>query len=490
MLLLFNSIEFLLLFPVVVVFYYLIKQKYRWTLLLAASIIFYMAWNPIYIFLIFLTIMTTYAAGRLIEAASNKKHSKIVMIFNLLFNFGILFVFKYFNFFSESVHAIFANFGVNLVTPHSELLLPMGISFYTFQSIGYTIDVYRDEKCVEKHFGIYSLYILFFPQLVAGPIERSDSLIPQFKVKHYFNYDQATDGLRIMAIGFLKKIVIADNIAVYVNSVYNNVDGSNGFAMILATLLFAIQIYCDFSGYSDIAVGCAKVMGFELMENFKSPYFSKSVPEFWRRWHISLSSWFKDYLYIPLGGNRVGKFRSYFNILVVFVLSGIWHGANITFLVWGFLHSIYQMASKFTGGARQKFKTAIRLNQKNVFYNAFQTLFTLILICFAWIFFRSNTISDAFNIIGKIFSFDYGISEIFDSMEVFAKSVGTILSSSVVLACMLFLFIIDILKQKHDLNSLIKKRPVLIRWAVYFIVVGVLFFFRFTGAQSFIYFQF
>ncbi|MCK9163628.1 MAG: MBOAT family protein [Bacteroidales bacterium] len=352
-----------------------------------------MNWNPAYAILIFFSTFITYACSLLLEKyKENPRPKRLFLTLSLIINFGILFVFKYFNFLNESIFQVLELMNIRWTVPNFDLLLPVGISFYTFQAVGYTIDVYRGDIKAEKHFGIYALFVSFFPQLVAGPIERAKNLLPEFKEKHYIDFNRISSGFKIMLWGFFMKIVIADRLSIYVNAIYNNVDNHNGLSFILATLLFSIQIYCDFGGYSNIAIGTAKIMGFNLMTNFNRPYFALSIRDFWQRWHISLSTWFKDYLYISLGGNRVSRTRHLFNLFLTFLVSGIWHGANYTFVIWGGLHGIYQVVGVL--------KSKLVPNLKTI--KPIQMLITFGLVVFAWIFFRANTITDAFTIIKKI----------------------------------------------------------------------------------------
>ncbi|MFC1608484.1 MBOAT family O-acyltransferase [Candidatus Latescibacterota bacterium] len=335
---LFNSIHYFFFFPVIVAVFYSIPHRFRWMLLLAASYYFYMCWKPEYLVLILIATAVNYLAGLMMGAAASVKARKLYLVLSLSTSLGILFCFKYFNFFNESFRALFTRLNLLYDVQAFEVLLPVGISFFTFQALSYSIDVYRGDREPEKHPGIFALYVAFFPQLVAGPIERSTRLMPQFFKKVPFGCDRVTDGLKKILVGLFKKVVIADRLALYVDAVYNNQAQHSGSTLLLATIFFSFQIYCDFSGYSDIAIGSARVLGYELMENFKRPYLSRSVGEFWKRWHISLSTWFRDYLYIPLGGSRVAYWRRYTNIFIVFLISGLWHGANWTFVVWGALH--------------------------------------------------------------------------------------------------------------------------------------------------------
>ena len=341
---LFNSIDFLIFFPIVTIAYFLIPHKFRYLWLLAASYYFYMCWNPKYALLMATSTVITWASGILIDRVNNKKNKteqektkekKLWVALSFISNLAILFFFKYFDFALANVNAVLTQFNFELIQPAFDVVLPVGISFYTFQALSYTVDIYRKEIYAEKNILKYALFVSFFPQLVAGPIERSKNLLIQFNKENHFDYDRVKNGLLLMLWGFFMKLVIADRVAMVVDQVYNNYAQYAGFEIAIATVFFAIQIYCDFGSYSNIAIGAAQVMGFTLMENFRQPYFSKSVAEFWRRWHISLSSWFRDYLYIPLGGNRKGKVRKYINLMIVFLTSGLWHGASWHFVVWG-----------------------------------------------------------------------------------------------------------------------------------------------------------
>lgn len=361
-----------------------------------------MAFVPIYILILGFTIVIDYFAGIYIEKAEGKRR-KLFLIFSLVANVGVLAVFKYYNFLNENFSVLLKGFALENPIPYLSILLPIGLSFHTFQAMSYTIEVYRGHQNAERHFGIYSLYVMFYPQLVAGPIERPQNLLHQFREKYDFDYDRVVEGLKLMLWGLFKKLVIADRLAIYVNTVYNNPEHHSGYSFMLATVFFAIQIYCDFSGYSEIAIGAARVMGFKLMTNFNRPYFSKTISEFWKRWHISLSTWFKDYLYISLGGNRVSVPRWYMNLFIVFVVSGLWHGANWTYIIWGALNGFYLVFAIISQDQRTKFNKIIGLNKFPKIHKGLQILTTFILACFAWIFFRANNVHDAFLIVRKIF---------------------------------------------------------------------------------------
>lgn len=399
---LFNSLGFLIFFPIVATLYFITPKKIKRILLLISSCVFYMSYKPSYVLILFFLIIVDFAAGIFISKAKNKKRT-LFLILSISSNVLILSYFKYFNFLMENLSIALAQFGASPQLPNFSLLLPLGLSFHTFQSMSYTIEVYKKRQKAEKNFITYALYVMFFPQLVAGPIERPQQLLNQFNKHHVFDYKRVTTGLKIMAWGFFKKLVIADRLALFVNPVFNNSPYSQpGISFILATIFFSYQIYCDFSGYSDIAVGTAKVLGFNLVQNFKSPYFSKSPSEFWRRWHISLSSWFRDYVYIPLGGNRV-KFPVWsINILITFLLSGLWHGANWTFIIWGILHGLFLIVSRLFSVIFEKVKY-LNVILKYKIISLIRVFITFCLISFAWIFFRSSDLTQAIYISSNLF---------------------------------------------------------------------------------------
>ena len=397
---LFNSLQFVVFFPIVIILYFIIPHNKRWILLLIASYYFYMCWKVDYIILIMISTLIDYVCSNKMSKINEKPKRKKWLLISIFSNLGILFGFKYFNFFSQNIQTLFDNYNIFFEMPFFNVLLPVGISFYTFQTLSYTIDVYNNKTSAQKHLGVFAVYVSFFPQLVAGPIERSNHLLPQFFKKHDFNYLRVKAGFQKMLWGFFKKIVIADNLAILVDGVYNNLDNYSGLTLIVATIFFTFQIYCDFSGYSDIAIGTAKVMGFELRENFKRPYFSKSIREFWQRWHITLSTWFRDYVYIPLGGNRTVKWKWYYNLIITFLASGLWHGANWTFVIWGALHGSFLIFAIIFAQPKEKINQFIK--NRNIFLNKiFDVSITFILVAFAWIFFRSNNINDAIYVISN-----------------------------------------------------------------------------------------
>jgi D-alanyl-lipoteichoic acid acyltransferase DltB (MBOAT superfamily) len=495
---LFNSVEFLIFFPVVVVIYFATPHKYRWVLLLIASYYFYMSWKAEYLILIIISTLVDYFLAIQIGKTYNKLNRKILLVLSLTSNLGLLFAFKYFNFLNDSIRHIFNLFSLSYQVPGFDLLLPVGISFYTFQTLSYTIDVYRGKKEPEKHLGIFAVYVSFFPQLVAGPIERATNLIPQFHKKLDFDYERVTDGLKLMAWGFFKKLVIADRLAIMVNTVYNNPTQYEGIHFIVTTIFFAFQIYCDFSGYSDIAIGGAKVMGYKLMNNFDRPYSSKSIFEFWKRWHISLSTWFRDYLYIALGGNRVIKWRWYYNLFIVFLISGLWHGASWTFVIWGALNGFYLVFAIFTKEIRIKFVRLISLDRFPKLYKYIQLSITFTLICFAWIFFRANNISDAFYIISHLFDGvgDFLLSFLASLLSFNFSSIVKVGSQMNVLAYEFVIVILSIgfmefIQLKHDrIRFILARKPLIYRWIAYYFMVMSILLFGVFKESGFIYFQF
>ncbi len=391
----FNSLEFLVFYPAVVLLNFITPRKYRFIPLLMASLYFYISQGGWSVLLILATTAISYFSGILIE--KRPKFKKLWLWSSIAASLSVLFFFKYYNLLARTASGI-VGFDLTL-----SLLLPIGISFYTFQTLSYSIDVYRGSISAEHHFGYYALFVTFFPQLVAGPIERPDNLIPQLKAEHKWNYDAFLSGAKRMLAGFFKKIVVADMTAQYVDRVFGNPENTSGVAVITAAMLFAVQIYCDFSGYTDIAIGCAGIMGYRLMQNFNRPYSATSIKEFWSRWHISLTSWFKDYVYIPLGGNRRGFVRMLINLSVVFILSGFWHGAEWTFVLWGVLHAIYRIVGILTLKPRQNLRRSLKISEQSQWFIWLQRITTFMFVSFAWIFFRANNTSQLIILLSKLF---------------------------------------------------------------------------------------
>ena len=393
---LFNSVDFLLFFPLVTALYFLLPHGARWVWLLLASYYFYMCWNARYALLIALSTLITYASGLLIHRSGERQGLKKLWVFlSFASNLAILFFFKYFDFFLDNLSAVLALGGIVLRRPGFDVVLPVGISFYTFQALSYTVDVYRREVEPEKNPFRYALFVSFFPQLVAGPIERSKNLLGQLYERHSFDPDRVREGLLLMLWGMFEKIVVADRLAMLVDHVYDNYAELPGAAIVVATVFFAFQIYSDFAGYSHIAIGAAQVMGFTLMENFRRPYLARSAADFWRRWHISLSTWFRDYLYIPLGGNRKGRGRKYINTMVTFLVSGLWHGVRWRWVGWGGLPGAYPVLGAMLSPVREGVCRVLRVNRKGLLWRGGQTVFTFCLIDFAWLFFRAPSFSAA-----------------------------------------------------------------------------------------------
>ena len=448
--------------------------------MLIASYFFYMCSGPQYGLLIFCVTLVSYLSAIVIEKYSDKKKKKVALIGTVIVCMGVLFFFKYFNFFSGTANALMNRMGIKQDPITFNIVLPVGISFYTFQTMSYVIDVYKGTTKAEYHFGKYAAFVSFFPQLVAGPIERSNNLLPQIRQNHIFNHDKAMQGVKLMLWGYYKKLVIADALAEYVKKVFDSPRDFTGFALVIASLFFTIQIYCDFSGYSDIAIGTAKLFGIELMKNFKSPYFSGSVREFWSRWHISLSTWFRDYVYIPLGGNRVGKIRHYINLMITFLVSGLWHGANWTFVAWGGIHGLAQVVESALIG---KWETQNRL------LRVVRTVIVFIFCTFAWIFFVSNSISDAFYVISNCFDgIKSPLSYLHDGFANlgFGKDMLVILGSFI---CIMAVY--DYISVKRDFVEWIESKNKVIQWLFYIAVGLILVFFSKKGvAAEFIYFQF
>ncbi|MBT8196160.1 MAG: MBOAT family protein [Bacteroidia bacterium] len=482
---LFNSFEFFVFFPLVFIFFFTIPHKYRWALLLAASCVFYMYFVPIYIFILFFNILIDYWAAIKISKTKKEQTRKILLAISIVANLGVLATFKYFNFFVDNTSVLEQLFGWNLNFRYLDLILPIGLSFYTFQSMSYTIEVYRKKQIPEKHFGIFALYVTFFPQLVAGPIERPQNMLHQYKSEKFFDYTRVSSGLKQMLWGFFKKLVIADNLSVMVDAAYANPEEQTGLTLLMATYFFAFQIYCDFSGYTDIAIGAARVLGFKLMDNFNVPYLSSSIKEFWARWHISLSTWFRDYLYIPLGGNRVKLARWQLNLMITFIISGLWHGAAWTFVIWGFLHGMYLVFSIWKDKILSKLIPSLT-DTKSIILKGINTLIVFHLALFAWIFFRANDVNDAFTIIHNITSINLG-SEISNSLS--ALSSGQTGRTFFKILLLALFIIIDPLMDSITKNKIIISNSIL-KWLVYSAIAASIVLFGYFGEVEFIYFQF
>lgn len=496
---LFNSYEFLIFFPVILMVYFVIPKKVRYIWLLIASYYFYMSWNPKYAVLIVISTVITYLSGIMLQKAAekgNEKGKKWIVAGSFISNLGILAFFKYFDFFLSNLNVVLGNAGISIISKPFDIVLPVGISFYTFQALGYTIDVYRNKISAEKNLLKYMLFVSFFPQLVAGPIERSENLLKQVREVHLmklWNFERISSGFILMLWGYFQKVVIADRASIFVDAVYSEYWMYGSIELIIATVLFALQIYCDFASYSMIAIGAAKVMGFELMENFNAPYFAASIKDFWRRWHISLSTWFRDYLYIPLGGSRCGRAKKYCNLMITFLVSGFWHGASWSFIIWGGLHGIYQIAGDCLTPVKRRILSAMHVKTDCLSYRLGQVFITFNLVCFAWIFFRMNSIANSLNLIKRIFT-------CMDLWALYDKSLYTIglnqTQMGVLLFSILVLLLVDLIRYKKNcmIDVFLKEQNIWFRWGVIYLLLFTIIIYGIYGpeydAAAFIYFQF
>lgn len=431
----FNSIEFLIYLAIVLVLYFVLPHKFRWIILLIASYYFYMSWNAVLIFLIFGTTLVSYLAALFIDKTENKKIKKLLLVITLVVCLGVLFFFKYFEFMLQSVIAVLNLFALNIPSVSLNILLPVGISFYTFQTLSYVIDVYRGDYKAEKHFGYYALFVSYFPQLVAGPIERIDNLLPQIKAEHKLNAEDMYVGFKIALGGFFRKCVVADFCGIFVNNVFANVAEANSLSVFIAGVLFAIQMYNDFAGYSDIATGVARMMGVRLMKNFDKPYLSTSFTEFFRRWHISLTKWFTDYVYIPLGGSRKGTARKIFNTFVVFLLCGLWHGANWTYVLWGLYSAIILAIENIFRKPFGRFCEKHKINLQNQAVIFFRRAILFLLVVFGAFIFRSQSVGQLWEVLTKLFT-GFGGNFVENAFQNLDITVMDILQIAVSVICM------------------------------------------------------
>lgn len=504
---LFNSLQFMIFFPIVTLLYYVIPNKIRYLWLLIASYYFYMCWNPVYALLLLFSTCITFLSGIFIQQAKDKNTSedgtvsgkglawcKCWVALSFIINLSILFFFKYFEFVISSVfpviHALYPQ--GSIAKPAFDVVLPVGISFYTFQALGYTVDVYRGDVKTEKNIFKYAVFVSFFPQLVAGPIERSSNLLKQFSEKHKFQVAQVRDGLLLMLWGLFQKIVIADRVAILVDQVFDHYVYYNGIQILVAMLFFAIQIYCDFGGYSNIAIGAAQVMGFSLMKNFDCPYFAKSVAEFWRRWHISLSTWFKDYLYIPLGGSRCNKRKKYRNLMIVFLCSGLWHGASWHFVIWGGLNGLYQVIGYELRPIKKWLSEKLHVNKEVFSHKLLQLIITFILVDISWVFFRANTSIDGIKILGRIF-IDFQAGMLFDG-SLYTMGLNATEFWIAIFAFVILAFFSVLQYRKVPIRATLAKQGIWFRFLVYITAIFIVLIFGVYGpnfdSSQFIYFQF
>ncbi|MCI6376841.1 MAG: MBOAT family protein [Clostridiales bacterium] len=498
---LFHSAPFLIFFPVVLIVYFGLPKRLRYIWLLIASYYFYMSWNPAYALLMLTSTSVTYLSGLMIarcraSAAKGRQHSpKLYVGLSFAINLGLLFFFKYYQFAAQGLAAAFASMGLRWQPPAFDVLLPVGISFYTFQALSYTMDVYRGDVPVERNFLRYALFVSFFPQLVAGPIERSGSLLAQLKEEHPFEPENFKAGALMMLWGYFQKMVIADRAAILVNQIYGHYTAYAGYSLIVATVFFAVQIYCDFSGYSAIAIGAAKILGIDLMQNFRQPYLAVSVADFWRRWHISLSTWFRDYLYIPLGGNRKGLARKYLNVLLTFLLSGLWHGANWTYVVWGGLNGLLQILGDGKNRLLKRLpqRPSKPLVRRDCYsYRMLQRIITFALICLTWVFFRAESLAQAMDIFRQIFSVHN--PWIFFDETLYSLGLSR-LELGILLVAICALLAVDIAHEHGvSLRDRLAEQNLVFRWLVYLAAIVFILVYGVYGvgydASQFIYFQF
>jgi D-alanyl-lipoteichoic acid acyltransferase DltB (MBOAT superfamily) len=473
---LFNSFEFLLFLPTVFILYWFIfkKRTSQNILLLVASYVFYGWWDWRFLALIFLSTLVDYTIGIQLKKTDNQKRRTLLLSSSILFNLGLLGFFKYYNFFIDSWIDLWASFGVTMHASSLHIILPVGISFYTFQTLSYTIDIYKKKLEPTKDFVAFASFVSFFPQLVAGPIERATNLLPQFYKKREFKYEYAVSGMKLILWGLVKKVVIADSCAILVNKIFADYQNESGLALCMGAIYFAFQIYCDFSGYSDIAIGTSRLFGFKLMKNFNYPYFSRDIAEFWRRWHISLSTWFRDYLYIPLGGSRGSLKIKIRNVFVIFLVSGFWHGANWTFIAWGGLNALFFLPLLL----RNKNRTNLDEVAKNKIFPNFreciQIITTFCLSTFAWIFFRAASITDAFYYIQNMFDFNNFIPDVIRHKKI---------------APILFIFIgIEWFSRKQEYAILLDKKYRIVFYLLF--AFAIMYYASVEEKSSFIYFQF
>lgn len=492
---LFNSLHFFIFFPITTLLFFLLTPRLRWLLLLGISCYFYMAFMPIYILILFFLILVDYFAGIAIEPAQGKKRAAFLIV-SLAANISILGFFKYYGFLSENMSQVLSWFGLAFRPQQLNIILPIGLSFHTFQAMSYTIEVYFGRQKAERNLGVYALYVMFYPQLVAGPIERPQHLMPQFHQIQYFDYTRATSGIRLMLWGLFKKMVIADNLGYVADQVFNldlahfSVSRVSGWSVLFALYCFAFQIYCDFSGYSDIAIGAARVLGFDLSPNFTIPYISRSIPEFWSRWHISLSTWFRDYLFTPLAlkTGRAHIAVRHLVVIFVFMVSGLWHGANWTFVVWGGLHGFYTVMSRWSRKVENAFFSLLKIPA--TIQRLIQIVLTFHLVCLAWIFFRANSVNHAWQIAERLASI-FATPVMSKANLLFFNSIGY--GRWIGICCgMLLLYIVEYkgMSWKIKWSDWLDRQPTIVRWSTYYACVMAIWILKSSDSVQFIYFQF
>ncbi len=537
---LFNSYTFALFFTLVVGLYFVLPHRYRWMFLLAASYFYYMYWDPRYGILILSTTVVVYATAIMMNGKPVRT-KKLFVALSILVNLGILGIFKYFNFVNNSIKDLFTMLGAEYTVPAMSLIMPIGISFYTFQALSYTIDVYRGKREPERNFGIFALYVSFFPVLLAGPIERSTTLLPQFYREVEYDYNRFTDGLKLIAWGLFQKLVIADRIGMYMAPIHNNPEAFTGLPVLLGIYLYPIQVFCDFAGYTDVAIGTAMVLGFKLMENFRRPFISLSLAEMWRRWHISLITWFRDYVYIPMGGNRVPKWRHYINIMVVFTLSGLWHGAQWTFVIWGSLNGLFMIISLITRKAREWLRETVfgglgKISAAVFFASAALLLagaflsgqagipagagvrsvaaIAGMLLLLLGVLKTRGAVLDRFLLVSKrswmkfwtfnLFAFAgafFGARSVKDGWYLVTHFIGTnirqvlmvidLVQFTLMILLVTMLMVIHYIQEtRGSIREMVRAKPLWVRWTLYFLLCSSIALLGYRGSQQFIYFRF
>lgn len=485
---LFNSIGFMFFFPIVVLLYFLFPKKYRYLWLLSASYFFYLCWDIKYVFFLIFSTLTTYVCARLMHT----KNKKLLFILCIVFNVSLLCTFKHGLWGINILTRIISVLGLQISAPAFDIILPIGLSFYVLQSLGYLIDVYRGNCTVETNFAKYALFVSFFPTILSGPIERSGNLLKQIQAGTDFSYNNAKNGLLLMFWGFFEKLLIANRISPLVNKAYENHSDFTGATLAFAVFLYAIQIYADFAGYSHITIGTSKVLGFELLPNFKQPYFSTSIKEFWRRWHISLSSWLRDYVYISMGGSRCSKLKTYRNLVVTFLISGFWHGTGFTYIIWGALHGMYQVVGSISSKTRSRIQHLFKINTNCWSYRLYQSCITFILVDFAWLFFRATSMSQALGVIQKIL-FDFRLGATLSHQTYLLGMNET--RFFILIIEVLILLLVDTLHEKDfHIIPWFNRQNLVFRWLVYLFItttllIGIIYNYG-VDASTFIYSQF
>jgi alginate O-acetyltransferase complex protein AlgI len=485
----FYSLQFFIFFAIVGMSYYVTAGRFRWAILLGASYFFYGVYQTKYLAFIILSTLITFVTAMLMGRKEANSDRKIYLFISLFCNLGLLLVMKYYNFFLDSLSATFSFFEIPYKNPVFRIVAPVGISFYIFQVVSYSIDVYRGQIAPEKHIGIFALYVAFFPKLLAGPIERAKQFLIQIHQIHRWDWERVTGGFKLMVWGLFKKVVIADRIAALIDPIFTNPDQFTGPSFALASFLYSFQVYCDFSGYTDIAIGVSQIFGYKLMDNFNRPYSARTIAEFWRRWHISLSTWLRDYLYIPLGGNRVAPTRLYYNLLIVFLICGFWHGANWTFIAWGLIHGLYLVFGHLTRKVRARIAQATGINRISLIHNGIQIVITFILVSLAWIFFRADLLSDAVYILSHLHT---GWGKILDPDKMHAIFLmgKPGINIIIIVLSLFFLWFVHRLEAHVNMRYMLVKKPLWLRWPLYYFMLIAVLLLSAPDTQKFIYFQF